>query len=246
MRVALCLSGLPRAVATAHGSIKSKILEPLNPDIFVYFWRNDAEWRTGPKEGYAESSYYDQIQTAKALYKGYWNVVKWVEAVPTNLVKEFADKYLEKEQRTALHRDKRKNALSMYKAIHEADKLRRVEEQRLGEKYDCVIRARTDISIRGKFEINQIQPKDTIVIPHISGNEYQGGYSDVLAWGPSEAMSYYSDVYPNFGELQKEFWDKRYKDKGCFWNSHLILKKHLDNGPWKVYTFGTDLRKRNR
>jgi hypothetical protein len=243
VRVAVCFSGLPRAAKTTYLSLKQKLFSPLNPDIFAYLWTGCAERREGVVD------YGEELYAAKTQYDS-WNLIEWVWATPTNLIEEFSAKHLDREQRTVLYRDKRRNALSMYKGIYEANKLKKRWEDYHGFKYDIVIRARTDISLRGRFEISRIQPENTIVIPQIAGNSYQGGYSDVLAWGSSEAMDYYSEVFPRFYELQKDFWDVRYgddgKSKGCFWNSHLILKKHLDNGPWKVYTFGTDMRKRSK
>jgi len=38
MRVALCLSGLPRALQEGYSSLYKHIIEKYNPDIFIHIW----------------------------------------------------------------------------------------------------------------------------------------------------------------------------------------------------------------
>ena len=243
-RVAVCFSGLPRAVFTTYTSLKEKIFGPLDPDIFGYFWEEDAETRGNQISHLGGKTYSDEIKYLDVLYN-HWKV-KEIKAIPKPaclLDELFAAHAFSKDQRAAVRRDKRRNALSMFKAIYEANQMKCEYERRNRMKYDYVVRARTDISLRGRFQI--VDPKGQIIIPHIYGNEYDGGYSDVLAWGSSEAMDYYSEVYNNFYNLQAPLWDQTTElGKGLWWNAHVILKAHLDKGKYPVHTFGTDLRRR--
>jgi hypothetical protein len=232
MKVALCISGLPRAVEKCYENLYVNFLSPYQPDIFMYFWKENVEVRVeAPVKDFE-----DQIWRAKTLYPAVNCQV--VEKPPRLLADYFKKHGFDKDERGAVWKTKRRHCLSMYKAIYECNCLKVQHEAQNQFKYDFVIRARTDVSLRiNKLHQQISMSKKYITIPHRSDTLVKGGYGDEYAWGSSDAMDYYSSLYLSFREYQKNV--------KTFWNAHQMLKAHLDAGPHPVRTMqNVDLRRR--
>ncbi len=231
MKVALCISGLPRSVEKCSKSIRQTILNRWDTDIFTYFWKENVEVR----DGISILNYQREIEAAKDIYPA---VVSREVSAPSLL-----DTYLEmhpfsEEEKRRIKGDKRRHSLSMFKAIYEVNKLKYQYALENHIAYDYVFRMRTDVSLRlvrpQKIELTD----NSIVIPHREPGLVKGGYGDEFAWGPSHAMDYYSLLYYDF---------RKYQVKVEFWNPHQMLKWHLDSGPWPVEIMhGVDLRRRTQ
>jgi hypothetical protein len=236
MRVALCISGLPRSVKRCHGNINEVFISPFNPDIFTYFWKANIETR----ESSPNLDFRHEITQAHVRYPAVTNVV--IEPSTSLLQEYFKENNFNVADMMSVLRDKRRHCLSMYKAIYEVNRLKTRHEIQNQFKYDLVMRIRTDVSFRGFTSRNLPILEGYISIPQRK-KLVAGGYGDEFAWGPSEAMDYYSSLYLHFREYQQALGDKRNNDG--WWNPHQMLKLHLDKGPWPVNIIpNCDLRKR--
>lgn len=102
--------------------------------------------------------------------------------------------------------------LGMYYKIFHANKLKQDYEELNNFKYDIVIRYRADIFMNKPFNLLQ----EPIVIPNIG---FYGGYNDQLAYGQSNYMDKYCNLYNKIDE---------YYDQGMPIHPETMLKFHLD------------------
>ena len=102
--------------------------------------------------------------------------------------------------------------------------------------YDVVIRARFDLLLQPKFDIesilNNLQDKKyDIYIPNEEFN--MGGYNDQLAIGTLNAMKIYSDTFFNLNEFAQQL--KR-------WHPETFLGKQLNDNNIKIHQTHWDYR----
>ncbi len=202
-RVAVCLSGQARAVEGNFACLKECILDPLDPDVFVYTWE-------APEE--KDSDYPQNPRKILELY----DPRIYVEGNPSE--KDFSPHDFD-----AIHNPE-PNLLgwhfprikSMYYAIYHANLLR----QQWGslDSYDWVIRLRTDVILKGVLNLAQLEPSKLYL--HIQQLESGPRYNDVFAISSPRIMDIYSDVYPNLGALMRQV--------GTM-SATLLLTTHLKN-----------------
>lgn len=231
MRTALCISGLPRRVKQGFITMKKYVIEPYNPDIFLHLWTHDIHKREAKLLPISNGEILaEQIDQVKELYFEH-KVRQCVTVTPDPYFKLNWYKAAELEHETL--RWVRHNSVSMFHGIHECNKLKQSVEQEEGFKYDMVVRARTDLSIKDPTFKLKLVP-NTITIPtHPELNPGFLGYQDMIAYGPSAAMDYYCDLYTKFRELQKYTPVKRNK-RPMNWGAEMMLGVWLDLGPWKI------------
>lgn len=212
MKIAVCLSGLPRAVETCYPSIKKAILDPYQPDVFAHVWSMDIEGKD------KHISYEDQVDKVAELYSPKEMQVGYLT---NSKLKQYLDTTgLNDEECVGIYKDKRRHCLSMYYSILQANNLKIDFEMKNNMIYDQVFRLRTDISLRDL----PIKFNNTIHIPQRSDTLTAGGYEDMVAWGPSRFMDYYSKLYNFFSKYEPICRN----DSKTFWNAHVMLKMHLD------------------
>jgi len=241
MRVALCLSGLSHNLDQYYNTTKVGILDKFQPDVFVACWENDYTtcWESEHKRAI---SVYNPI-----LY--YTEYQKLVGDPPrTELTDKFMDEYPRKTRwenfRKGYPEEKkfktswgRQNMLNLFYMIWKCNELKKVHERRIGQIYDIVIRARID---RG-WEINHspLRQKNNTIFLH----NLKYDLSDWFAYGSSEDMDKYSNIYPNIVNicLQMEQWDiteETHKQAWYKWlDPHKTLRQHLTNEglDWHIF-----------
>jgi hypothetical protein len=182
LRVALCLSGLTRAVwRECFEYNRTRLLENLRPDVFFSSWADD------------EATFLEFRECARAhsckLADNEIHYLSWVNAQHDILIKDHPD--LATERTTywpMMHSIYKCNILkSIYEAVH-------------GFKYDMVVRVRTDAlyeDIPPKCIDAVMKNKDTVfapLFPRIGYLDYTP-INDCLAIGTSEAMDVYSRAF---------------------------------------------------
>jgi len=181
MRVALCLSGFPRTMEYSYPYLKKYIIDELSPDIFFFGYedpRNNKE----------------QIQN---LYKASSCVArKYTPEVEKEIWDSYGTKTVENVQ---MHGTRKPiTLLSQYYNIFKSNELKSLREAEGGFTYDLTIRCRTEY-----YFFRKINDEDFSVEP---GHVYIppiwdfGGVTDGFAYGDSEAMDIYSNVFYRMSE----------------------------------------------
>jgi hypothetical protein len=93
---------------------------------------------------------------------------------------------------------------SMFYSVWQANALKKIHEGYSG-KYDCVIKTRTDMWYGGPVVLADFGDYlgKSICVPavHQQMRHYTNTMTDVFAFGSSEHMDAFCDVYPNYKEL---------------------------------------------
>ncbi len=196
MKIAVLISGEAR-FCQEFDLLLSKLTGNLSVDWFFYLWKNENHIEDRP----------GWILVSSNWTKGdkQWAIDKIESCLPKNhSIKkfEFADKNLvpinniqHKAWETNLIR-----MFGMYFSLFQVDQLRHQYQKESAIEYDLVIRARPDIGITGTIEFEKIlnhtnENPNVIYIPenHIYGYEYLT--NDMIAFGSSQSISIYCDLY---------------------------------------------------
>ena len=187
-------SGQPRHLKECFENHRSMFWDA-NPDaeidVFAHIWYDEA---------WVGSYFWDQYKD-----RGRWEadlkdfmVDKWQ---PKGLVFE-EPKQFDAED---IHPDPRfphpvNNIISMFYSVSEANNLKKKYEEENDFKYDCVVRLRTD-----EYFYNPIGSLDNYDLNTVNVlNEWahvEHGINDHFAFGSSELMDKYLDVFENFVEI---------------------------------------------
>lgn len=106
------------------------------------------------------------------------------------------------------------NCINMFYKIMKCNELKTQYENKHNFKYDVVVRLRTDTPFREPVIFSE--DKDKIFIPN---NLDFGGLCDQFAYGSSDMMNVFCDLFSNI---------KRYFDEGCIFHPESMLKYHCD------------------
>lgn len=171
MKIALCLSGIPRCYDYHIDTIRD-LFAPHQVDIFCHFWTDEMD-----QTDYGLIA--DAIQPRSIMFE-------------SSHAQLFHDWYLETVHLAVVGRS-HERTFPMWYSVHQANKLKSDYEKTHDFRYDVVCKARTDLWFPHTWTdaLEQIQP-DTIVIPH---DRHYGGYTDVVAMGDSDSMDRYSDLW---------------------------------------------------
>lgn len=178
--VALCFSGYISSIKSTFGFIMARLVSVLFPDIFMHVWRKteddikDLEWLIDnfkPKRLLV----LDQVDFSNHEKLRYRVIVS---SAPIN----------EPIRHNAF------NALSMFFAISQANRIKLDFEQQHNYVYKTTIRCRYDTVFN-----NPIDPclcdLNQVCIP--SGQDHHHGLNDQFALGPSILMNIYSSLFQN-------------------------------------------------
>lgn len=106
------------------------------------------------------------------------------------------------------------NSINMFYKIMKCNELKKQYETEKNFKYDVVVRLRTDTHFREPVILSE--DKDKIIVPHHLG---YGGVCDQFAYGSSDLMDTFCDLFPNI---------KKYFDEGCVFHPETLLKYHCN------------------
>jgi hypothetical protein len=106
------------------------------------------------------------------------------------------------------------NCINMFYKVKRCNDLKKQYENIHNFKYDIVVRLRTDTPFRSPLSFSE--DKDKIFIP---ANLDYGGVCDQFAYGCSELMDKFCDLFTNI---------KQYFDEGCLFHPETIVKYHCD------------------
>lgn len=167
MKIAVCISGQPRAYDKAYEYLSKNLLNDYEVDIFFHTWENNVYETKDVVDLYKPKSY---------------NVTK-------SLPKEFASRFtnIADPSYPAI------STVSSYYSLFQASKLRIDYETEHGQ-YDFVVKTRFDYALNGKIPFDQLQ-KDRLYIPDCRMVPTRDFGNDQFAFGSSIVMTEYMNTY---------------------------------------------------
>ena len=172
MKVALLLSGKFRDSFDCHTELTQKLLKKYNVDVFISYFYEDA---------------YDVDISMQELVELYKPKSIIYERIPNDVktkIKSF-NKFLKYTEVINY------NFALMWYGIHSVNQLKQKFEIHNKFRYDVVIKTRFDLKLLEDLELKN--RKNAIHIP--IGWDHRGGYNDLFAYGDSESMDYYCDLF---------------------------------------------------
>ena len=191
MKIALCLSGLPRNLNKAYPNIKQQLLDPYLPDVFIHTWYN--------KEDIGVPLFNSWGQKIEEQLDNF---------VLSNIFEKFNPKKLLVENQIDFDLPKKLNfpeygfnMVSMLYSINEANNLKKRYEEENNFIYDIVIRYRFDLNIFGNLDLFSLDLDNKIYClkecPHFNG------VNDQFAVGSSQNI----DVFSSSLNIIPELWN---------------------------------------
>jgi hypothetical protein len=206
LNVALLISGQVRNAKETYPSIKEKILDIYNPDVFIETWSNSSEIESHFNGVMPNDSTLDEIE------KMYNPKILSSEEYSKEIEEHFISRGLNKN---TYAETKTTNLYSMHYKIKKGFNL--IEEyQSLGKCYDIVIRIRFDIRLENFIDLYEVNP-NKVYIPE--GWNHRDGINDLFAIGGYEVMKKYCNLYSYLEE---------YSIAGSMFHPETLLKVHLE------------------
>ena len=200
MKIALCLSGQPRFVEEGYNKVhKPFIIGDYEVDTFIHTWAITEE----------------EVGT------------RWINAgghpgdeIKENTMREYLDTYNpivfqqepQIEYEFGLYSDRTAPGIrsdygaSMLYSMYAANKLKSEYEKQNDFKYDIVIRSRSDFRCFEPIYYENYD-LDNIIVP--TGCPHPKGIADSFAFGSSENMDIYNDLFNTWISLMDEYADQR-------------------------------------
>jgi SAM-dependent methyltransferase len=204
-KVAVCISGYMRTFEQTFDRLFNNLLKQTNPDIFIHTWNYMGSPLRGFDNPMIRVSTKSMLQRINRLYK------------PTQLIVEPAINFKPTPLMLQRNFDNRdiNGVLSMFYKVKVCNDLKKEHEQNNDFKYDCVIRMRSDLMFMSPFYLNKDMDKNTLYVP--TGYDYEG-MNDQIAYGSSEIMDKYCDLYDNIDQLLRD---------GEKFNPEKLVKQHV-------------------
>lgn len=177
MRVALCISGMPRYVKEGHHLFSKNLLGFEKMDIFIHTW---VDKDTGVHKGMTRL---DSIEEVKQLY----NVTNSIEEAQRY---DIAPQGVSKEE--FVH-------WSMFYSVWSANNLKKQHEVENNMEYDCVIRTRFDCALLEPLNVAEYTG-DTVYAPWI----HRG--TTIMDWfnfSTSKTMDIHTNVWKDMPRHKK-------------------------------------------
>ncbi|ATZ80608.1 hypothetical protein BMW23_0561 [Bodo saltans virus] len=206
MKIALCLSGLPRFVEEAYTNIFENLIEPNNADVFLHTWTNDKSVEMKIIDLYKPKKYLIESQR---------------EFLNTNMNH---DVMLSSYARYYLKENFTKMIYSSWYSVQQSNLLK--EQYRLENDftYDCVIRARFDTIFNQKVDCKN----SNLDIINISCRDLPVNdmTDDRFAYSSNKNMNIYSNIFGYIDYIH----NKRQKMDGIFCGETLVYEalKYFD------------------
>ena len=188
MKIALLISGYLRSYNENISFIKREILDKYqNVDVYLHITKDEK----------LEDKYFNQIEERDT--KAISDILKPVHTIIENNIYYSEDEGIN-------------NVINRWGKLYKLNKLKKIREDTTNKKYDLVIKYRPDLSIKSKDIFDVYNQSKVIYIPNDSKidkikltNPTDGYLCDALAFGDSESMDTYFDIYNNLNELTKNY-----------------------------------------
>lgn len=221
MKVALILSGQFRNAKECYHTIKDNILDVYSPDVFISSWLNSSNiipsgWFGSTPSDDCDISDIINMYNPISIEMETFDNDKYS---PFKNLSNRLDSLLEPGTET-----KTINVVSMHYKRYKANLLKSKYEELNNFKYDVVICSRFDLEFLEKINLEK---NDNINIP--IGFDWANGISDLFAYGKSEIMDQYFNIFNMFDFYMLE--------KRVHYSPEYILKFHIDYNNLNVSRF---------
>lgn len=216
-RVAVCLSGQPRAAKETFHLIMNNIILPNQADVFIHM-------NFDPNTLYMEKSHADKGKCNLEFGIDKWIIEhyqpkKWMIEPPRdykNAIIGMSEKRLENHKRMNSHKNWTeeqhheyitRQMYNMYYSIYKANELKELYMLETGNHYDYVFRLRFDITPRDKILAKDYNPN---YIYYLDIGQPDSLISDWLNFGSNAIMNIYASIFlhleylNNFNFFKKE------------------------------------------
>ena len=213
MRLAICLSGQPRAYQVAFDSLSQFYFPKYECDVFIHTWK-DVNYL---------SQFSDKvIQNTDDLHGDYMKLFR-----PKKIMIEDQIVFDDKGITDPIWGCKLNSVLSMFYSVQLSNKLKQKFEREKGFKYDFVMRLRTDLRINRPILPEDIRPGHIGLFNWTQHSEYnEKGFSDVFAVGPSELMDVYANAFDSLHHYL--YTDQEWNLGDSRLRNEYLLRRHLD------------------
>lgn len=204
LKVALCISGHMRSFEETFSSLQNSIINKYSPDIFIHSWDREGYDGANGRGDARLINVQTDISKIKKLYNSK-NIL--IEKMPTWNTNKYTKNMCDGVRNPQI-------VLGMFYSIFKVNELKSKHEIQNNFTYDFVIRARADLLYENELIIEN---QKGIYFPTFGA---YAGVADQFAYGSSENMDIYSEMYNN---LDKNF------DAGIKWQPESQLKYHIEN-----------------
>jgi hypothetical protein len=178
MKVALCISGMPRSFKRCIDSLRRNFIDIYQPDIFISTWRSELRDDLFPESDTPEELI-DLLQPKKFDIE-IFNQARQA-TFETNPFKSFADQGGRSVSRM----------IPMYYKIFAADTHRFIYERENKIKYDLVVRARSDLLFHSAVVLEPLPP-NVVAFPTKNSTSH---VNDQLWYSSAETATQLAAVY---------------------------------------------------
>ena len=213
MRVAFCISGLSRGLHFCLPAMYEHIIKPLGADVFIHTWDIDVGGGMAADRFLSAPRAWDSPEDKLQFLQKHSKKHNYPLQYDMDVFSDF-NSWNHKELSV-----KTNNTIPMFYSIYKSNLLKKKKENSEQFKYDLVIRSRFDslyVESIPQKEILNIRTNKNNIFSRSSGqdtgrlscrnnlvSEIDGSpfVPDNFAFGSSEAMDDYSDVYLNLGSF---------------------------------------------
>lgn len=215
MKIALCLSGIPKYWEKSLNSIQRYLP---NADVFIHMWKINHNHEINENTVYSCNSYSNiaDIEYADVVQK--YNTKKYkIQSFSSKLADFKADHKKYHETINGIQGSNSIAQLSMFYSIREACRLKAEYERENGFLYDLVFRFRFDSEIVKFLDLDNLTVGNFLYIPE--GRDW-GGINDQFSFGASKVMDMVCECYTFYEPCLI---------KTKFYGPEVVFKQHLSS-----------------
>jgi hypothetical protein len=189
MHVALLLSGQLRDVFSSYPTIREKILNRFNPDVFISTWNPEADWISTQPTATQHIQNYSTVDEVISLYNPKFILSEDFNSEP---IQRLVLRAWELDVYSPMNGESNPvSVMVMWYKIKSSLELMSHFERMTSKKYDLIIKGRFELTFHDDIQINP--DPDIISIP--PGYDWRGGINDILAYGGRDSMQWYCSMY---------------------------------------------------
>jgi len=225
MKTAILITGQIRNAKECADSIRAKIIEPYNADVFIDTWTPESKIIGSNERVFANDASPDEIislyKPKIAIFEDFntspvFNNIKYNVTNKRNWSTGYDGSYA--------HETKLENVFYMYYKIWRCFQNVVHYEDINNFKYDVIIRMRFDL-LFDSFQVIDVKP-NTIYIP--IGRDFRGGDNDQMSMGSRDAMGKVCLLFTKLVE---------YANKNIGLHPESVFRKHIEINDISVIRF---------
>jgi hypothetical protein len=211
MKLALCISGMPRHFKECYQSIKDNIIDLYDTDVFIDVWNDKISNDLNHVKKEQNVKIFDQNTNVIEIYNLYKPKNIRVEEYNENTHTKFVNLFPDLIQ----HGNVNYRYYSFYYKVFSCKNLKASHEVLFKEKYDICMRIRADCFILNKFIIPDQIDDNNVYMPFLAN---QNGVNDQIWYANTQTFNKICDLFPNLSNLKQflgfpsETWLKIYLD----------------------------------